>query len=107
MAATHYTIEPWAYRETPSNDQHPHFPPYTPFTTNTYAPVNVDKELPPMPRPSLDSMGEVGEEQRVYPPREDEVHQRIRRSWLDDIENVGSDSEDLGECKLFQGWAAV
>ncbi|KAF7982007.1 hypothetical protein HWV62_30240 [Athelia sp. TMB] len=91
---------PWADYDPSFPNQHlshfdpSHSTPTTSFTTNSNVPVNLDKELPPMPGQRMGVTREERPDEDIEMSRETEVGQRFRGSWMDDIES-GSDSEDL------------
>jgi hypothetical protein len=65
------------------------------------APINCDKALPPMPRPSLE---EEAPDDTAYGDsgREDEFDRQSTRSWMD--MDSGSDTDDTGEHPLIECW---
>ena len=82
-----------ADRDNPSNNDND-IPP-SPFALNAL--INCDKELPPMPRPSL----EEEPERTAYGDsgREGDFHRESSISWMD--MDSGSESDDTGEQYIF------
>jgi len=92
MATPREPIESLDYHDIPSNDNDNNLV-SSPFTLN--ATINCDKELPPMPQPSL--VEEEEPEDTVYGDsgREDDFLRERTTSWMD--MDSGSESDDTGE----------
>lgn len=95
MMATRTPTEAWGYTDFPPNQQQQQQPPTLIPAFTADALPNFDKELPPMPRPSLE---EGSQESTIYGDtarRLDEVVGRNPRSWMD--MDSGSESDSVGK----------
>jgi hypothetical protein len=98
MDTPYESSEPSANSDIPSSDDND-------FVSSALnAPINCNKALPPMPRPSLE---EEAPDDTAYGDsgREDEFDRQSTRSWMD-IDS-GSDTDDTGEHPLIEWMLAA
>jgi hypothetical protein len=90
MATPREPIAALAYHDIPSNN-------HDPLDPSLNAPINCNKELPPMPRSST----EEAPEDTVYGDSGREDHRQSTASWMD--MDSGSESDDTGKHSIHDG----